>query len=298
MTTHTKDSGDQHSSRPWRKRASFRPGKTRRARQEQYRQQIQLLALSLLVASIGGLLIVFFNWRQAGSTRSISCEEYPQYCVPLAGGAEGTSDIVRNESSEVRTLDADSKGAAGVVRGMTADIVPFLGNPDAPIRMTVLSDYACSHCQEYHRTDLKRLINDYVLTGQMVLEFRLLTGTGGDLSQLASQAALCAGEQGAYWEYGDEMFRLASSESLTSAFSIRQLRASAEDMGLNEDELIRCITSGRYLNTMESYIGFAMDSGVTATPTTLVSYGDGTWTEVQRDYNTIADLVDRANAPQ
>jgi protein-disulfide isomerase len=278
------------------RRSSFRLGKTRRQRQTQYTQQVNALLMVLLVAIVGGGLIAYFNYRTAGSTKTVSCEEFPEFCVPLVGGATMPGNFDTLESAESRTLDGEVTASAGVVRGINAINAPFLGNPDAPIHFVTVSDFACSHCQDYHSTDLPRFIDDYVLTGQATFGFVMTTGTGREYSDYASQAALCAGEQGAFWEMSEELFRLARSIGVQTAFSPGQIRQSADDMGLDGDALSECAASGRYATFLYDYRTFAQDNGVTGTPTVLVSYGNsGEWTAVNRDYNSLKALTEAAN---
>ena len=292
----TRDTAEKRSPIPWRKRATFRLGKTRRQRQEQYRQQFNALALTLLVAVVAAGLVIFFNYREAGSTKTVSCEEFPEYCIPFAGSLSTNTILANNESDAVRTLDAESQGAPGVVRGYDQNGVPFLGNPDAPIHFVTVSDFACSHCQDFHQGDLKRFIENYVIPGQATFGFVMTTGTGRAYSQTASQAALCAGEQGAFWELSSELFRLASSMGVQSAFSLSQIKDSADSMGLDSQKLVDCVSSGKYLNLLASYTTFAQDNGVTGTPTVLVSYDGVTWSKApSRAYDTLVALTEVAN---
>ncbi len=248
----------------------------------------------LLVTVVVGGLFVLFNWRNAGATKSVNCNDYPDYCVPLAGGSAEHEDL---EAAGVRSLDADSRGVEGVVRYVDDNVVT-MGNPAAPIHFRTVMDYACSHCNTYHTGELHRFIQDYVMTGQATVGFVLTTGTGGQNSALASQAALCAGEQGGFWEMGDEFFRLARSQGVGSGFSVAQIRSSADRMGLDADDLMQCVSSSRYQLWLNDYVQFANDWGVTGTPTLLVSYGNDTWSKVDRSYGSMVQMTEQANAAQ
>ncbi len=217
--------------------------------------------------------------------------------MPLAGGATGSDvSITSNEAADARTLDGAGTAAPGVVRGFR-DNMPFIGNPQAPIHFVMFSDFACPHCQDYHKAELKQFIHDFVETGQATFQLVMLSGTGGPYSETASQAALCAGEQGAFWEMSDEMFRLAEAYGPQNGFDLSRIRSSADDMGLDGDKIVNCTSTGRYLSFLANYQTFSNDNGVTATPTIMVSYGDSaTWAPVQRDYGTLKSLTEAANA--
>jgi len=294
MATH--DTAEKQSPIPWRQRASFRVGKTRRQRQDQYRRQFNALALTLLITVVAAGLVVYFNYREAGAVKAVSCEEFPEYCVPFAGNLSTNPVLDGNEGEGVRTLDADSQGAPGVVRGFNQDGVAFLGDPNAPVHFVTVSDYACSHCQDFHQGDLKRFMENYVMDGQASFGFVMTTGTGQVYSQTASQAALCAGEQGAFWEMSSELFRLASSMGIQSAFSLSQIKDSADSMGLDSEEIVDCVSSAKYLNLLTSHTTFAQDNGVTGTPTVLISYDGVNWSKApSRAYETLVALTEAAN---
>lgn len=297
MTTKEKRQDTQTTGLfPWQARATFRRGKTRRQRQAQYRQQMNMLGIVLAVTVLASAVFIIANWREGGAIKTVSCAEFPQFCVPTGGGAP---DSAAFEAPGSRELDAESSGVPGVVRGADVNNIPTIGDPNAPIHFVTVSDYACPHCQDFHGTDVPRFIEDYVLTGQATFGFVMVTGTGRTYSETASMAALCAGEQGAFWEMSEEFFRLARTSSIQSAFSLSSIRDTAETMGLDGQAIVQCVTSGKYLNFMSQFQTFALDNGVTGTPTVLVSYGDSNkWTIVQRDYGTLSQLTEIANNRQ
>lgn len=281
---------------PWPVRSGYEVGKTRRQRQAQYKQQINTLLAVLAVTLVLGFIFILSNWNNAGATKPISCAAYPEYCVPLAGGSTGFPSL---EASGSRTFDMKSAAAAGVERYIDANNVATLGNPKAPIHFVVVSDFACPHCQDYHKTDMPRFINDYVLTGKATFGIVMVTGTGQGYSELASEAALCAGEQGSFWEMAEEFFRQAESRGIDQAFTIDAIRSTAKAMGLDSTKLTNCLTSNRYGNVMQNYATFTSDHGVSGTPTILVSYGnDNNWNTVSRDYASLKQLTEATNKPQ
>jgi protein-disulfide isomerase len=281
---------------PWRARAPFEVAKTRRLRQTQMRRQENALLTILLVALVISAVFMIANWRNGGGTKTVDCAAFPEYCVPLAGGSETFPSL---EAPSSRTLDVASEAAPGVVRYVDQNNIPTLGDPAAPVHFVMVSDFACSHCQDYHRTDVPGAISELVLKGKATFGLVMVTGTGRQYSELASQAALCAGEQGAFWEMSEEFFRLAASQSVTQAFSLSQIRDSAKSMGLNSQSLVECVSSNRYSEFLRDYQVFASDYGVTGTPTILASFGDtGEWRVVPRDFGSLQSLADSASAAQ
>ncbi len=278
---------------PWQRRASYLPGTTRRQRKIQRQRQVYALVAVLLVAGTTGGLFALANYQNAGSTQTVSCADFPQYCVPLAGGGAAYPDL---EAPGARRLDAASEGAAGVVRGVAPELMPRLGDPDAPVQFTVIMAYPCGHCAAYHVGDLHRFIRDDVLTGRASLQFGLSNGTGGQYTQRANQATLCAGEQGAAWEVSDEFFRQSQAMSYRTAFTLPRIRQTVENMGLDGAALERCVLENRYLDVLLEQRAFAAAQGMTHTPTVWVRYGtDGPWMRVEdRSYDGLRALVEAA----
>ncbi|NDJ74654.1 MAG: thioredoxin domain-containing protein [Chloroflexi bacterium] len=321
MTTKTDSpSGQQDRTFPfWRKRAMFVVGRTRKLRKEQYNHQLTVLGSIVVAAVVFSAIYILLNLREAGDTEVVSCANSPEYCVPFDGfgdmaAANIPAAFANNEvGGHDRDLDADSagEGAEGVVRGYSrttatnengntaTGVTPFIGDRDAPIQFAVISNFACSHCNTYHNDDLHRFINDYVITGQTGLHYIMLTTTAGDPADAAraSMAALCAGEQGAFWEMTDELYRLAGSQGSSSGFSTQQLRRSANAMLLDGNELRDCVTSGVYEETITTdHRQLALIMGATGTPAVAYKTADmDTWAITSREYGAMEALTISAN---
>jgi protein-disulfide isomerase len=86
-----------------------------------------------------------------------------------------------------------------------------LGNPKAPVTMQYFGDLECPVCQRFTLGALPSLINNYVRTGKLKIEYRSMsTATGGaersgaePTGTFNSQqiAALAAGRQHLMWDY-------------------------------------------------------------------------------------------------
>jgi len=84
MTTKTTKTDEPSVRLPWRSRAQFVRGRTRKQRQDQYRAQINFLAIIVGITVVVAGIFIYANWLQSGSTKTASCADYPQYCVPHA----------------------------------------------------------------------------------------------------------------------------------------------------------------------------------------------------------------------
>jgi protein-disulfide isomerase len=214
------------------------------------------------------------------------CDLYPEFCVPLVGGGEGI--FAQSETPESRALALAA--GTGVVRGISEDGSYFIGDPAALIRFKVFQNFGCPHCRTFHNGDFARFIESYVASGKAVLEVDLMAFGTPPYPTQAAYAAMCAGEQGAYWEMESILFERASGATQD------QIVGFADELGLDSAALRDCIVSERYAAGLDVHNLLALDLGVNGTPTVLVSYGDGTWTHVLRAYDNLAVMTDAVYA--
>ncbi len=77
-----------------------------------------------------------------------------------------------------------------------------LGSANAPIVMIEFSDYQCPYCAKFENETMGKIREEYVGTGKIFFVYKNLPLRQiHPLSDTASNAALCAAEQGKFWEY-------------------------------------------------------------------------------------------------
>jgi hypothetical protein len=230
---------------------------------------------------------VFISPVCAQDSEAARCADYPEFCVPHVGRVPAI--MARHES--LSTGDGNSH----LVRGMTADGSFFLGNPAAPIHFLVFLCFTCSHCNGYYQIELLPFIKEYVLSSQAALHVGLLSFSMQPYSDNAAHAAICAGEQGAFWEMQHELFVRGSRDGVQAAFTSDNIQSMARDLGLDADRLWACVESGRYGFLMDQFKSSALDLGVSATPTVLTLHGSD-WEKIARNYDNLVQLTIDANA--
>ncbi len=146
-----------------------------------------------------------------------------------------------------------------------------LGNPDAPVTISMWEDFLCPACQQWNEQVKPQLFEDYIQAGTVKMEYNYLPlqqhGNGARWGAVASE---CADEQGAFWPYHDRLFQLASTQGQT-AFSTDRLIGHAADLGLDRDEFNRCLTSGEHMATVDASLNQAGAQGISSTPTMLIN---------------------------
>lgn len=82
----------------------------------------------------------------------------------------------------------------------------ILGNADAPVTMVIFGDYQCPFCERAFADAEAKAREEYVATGKVRMVFRDYPLDFHPYAEPAAIAAECAGEQGKYWEYHDQLF--------------------------------------------------------------------------------------------
>lgn len=141
------------------------------------------------------------------------------------------------------------------------------GSDEAPVTIVEISDYGCGHCKNFN-LETAGLINDlFVTPGQVkwvVLPYAL-----GAQTAPASEAAMCANEQGNFFDYHHRLFEMQDDPELFMTKA--GFRQAAEDVGLDADALEQCLDDGVYRNTVQQNIRTAAALGVRSTPTFFIN---------------------------
>ena len=115
-----------------------------------------------------------------------------------------------------------------------------LGEPDAPATLIEFADLQCPFCAEYTTGALPTVIEDYVRTGRLKMQLRLLRFIGPD-SERGAEVAAAATLQDKGWEFSDLFFRNQGQENsgyATDQFLQRLARATPGlDVGQLESDL-------------------------------------------------------------
>lgn len=138
-------------------------------------------------------------------------------------------------------------------------LAPALGRPDAPVTVVSFSDYQCPFCRRFLDT-LLELHTAFPDTVQVVYRHYPLHEGAGALAE----AALCAGDQGRFWDYHLALFapeRIDPSRSFTIA----------EELHLDIEAFRACLVSGRHAQQVRDDFAEGQRLQITGTPTNFVN---------------------------
>src|SRR4051794_28758435 len=78
------------------------------------------------------------------------------------------------------------------------DKTKSIGNPTAPVRIDVYSDFQCPACKGFHENVLPVLVRDYVAAGKVYIVSREFPLTQHQYSREAAGYAVAAAQVGKY----------------------------------------------------------------------------------------------------
>jgi len=227
-----------------------------RAQEQRRQRQITLAVVVAVIAVVG--FILFLLARQPAEA-NISAETIERY--------------------------------AGIPQSTTTEGYPLLGNPDAPVKVKEYSSFDCPNCRNFYEEIAPTLV-DRVLAGEIAFIYVPLYGTGGiQNGQSAARAALCAGEQDAFWAYHSALFTWQGDYG-NQAFAGNRLTTGVDNLGLNRSEWDSCFGSDRPDRVLATAQSEATSvPGYSGTPMITV---DGT--QVTADLNAVNAAIEQALA--
>jgi protein-disulfide isomerase len=197
----------------------------------------QLYAALLPLAFVTGIAVGFLFWGKSTAVQ-VAAFETP-------------SPTTQPESAEPQPptrLDID------------VDDDPAIGPEDAPITIVEFSDFACGYCRRFHEQTFEALMEKY--PDQIRFVYRDLPVVGG---YEAAQAAECADEQDAFWEFHDLLFTGGLG------FEENAYREYAETIGIDADALVECVNDGQLAMEVEEDAQYALGLGANGTPTFFIN---------------------------
>jgi len=174
----------------------------------------------------------------------------------VAASARSTQQAEVDQAQQVELPEEQE-----VVRyDISVDDDPSIGPEDAPITIIEFSDYQCPFCQRWHVESFDKILEEYPDQVRIVYRDFPLTSIHPEAVP-AAQAANCAYEQDAFWEFHGQLF---SGENQLSSDTYSQI---AKDIGLDMNKFEQCVSSEKYADEVQSDLSYAINLGVKSTPT-------------------------------
>ncbi len=206
------------------------------------------------------------------------------YSVGSGSGGAVSAPIV------VEGLD-DINRLVEMAQGMTK------GDPNATVSIIEFGDFQCPACQQF-ATQVKPQV-ELALIESGKAKFIYYDWPIIEAHQhafLAARAARCAGDQGKYWEYHDNLFRNQSRwATVTNAEGTFMEYASS--LGLDDGEFGSCLRSDRHADVVTANMELGMQLGVRGTPTIIVEQGGVPRNVMNWDFQSLESYVNDLLTP-
>lgn len=199
----------------------------------------------LLIGLAGGYLLRPLILGQVSNTVSIAT---PATIIPTTDPAVASQKLMESVLPKVRH---------------------FRGDPDAPVTMIEFGDFQCPFCGRFFVQTEPQINQAYIESGKVRFGYFNFAFLGPE-STWSAEAAECAADQDKFWEYHDKLYNSQSGEN-QGAFSKDNLKAFAEELGLDTQAFNECLDSGKYTSLVQQDTQFSSSMGVRSTPTFVIN---------------------------
>ena len=139
-----------------------------------------------------------------------------------------------------------------------------LGRPDAPVTLVEYADLQCPYCADWARDAFPTVVDEYVASGKVRVEFRGLAFLGPD-SDKALRAALAAAEQDGLWNVVHGLFTSQGAEN-SGWVTDGLLRSLGREAGIDADRMFAQTHTPAVERELAAARAAAKRAGVPGTP--------------------------------
>jgi len=183
--------------------------------------------------------------------------------VPVDKGVTAIDIAPRAEMLYLINGDTQTFTALSIdfIRQIPVNGSPTLGPEDAPVNITVFTDFECPYCKKIEPliAEVQKKNSDAakIVFKNMPLSFH-------QFADPAHRAAIAAGMQGKFWEFHDALF---AAEKLSN----QVIENIAKGLDLNMDKWKKDMQSQQVRQRISADIQQAKEAGVTGTPTIFIN---------------------------
>jgi len=167
-----------------------------------------------------------------------------------------------------------------------------MGLQTAKVVVEELADFQCPFCGRFNSVAEPRLREQYVQTGKIRFIFRNYLVVGAE-SNLAANAALCAGDQDAFWAYHDLLYTNQGAEN-SGAFASPRLESFAAQLNLDGVKFDQCLSNQTHADVINGDIQVGHHYGINGTPSFFVNGRQAIITLQDTQFQALFDAIDKA----
>jgi protein-disulfide isomerase len=166
------------------------------------------------------------------------------------------------------------------------------GDPSATVSIIEFGDYQCPSCQVFATQVEPQMNLALIESGKakfIYYDWPIIEAH--QYAFLAARAARCAGDQGKYWEYHDNLYR-NQTRWATSTDAEGMFVEYAATLALDEGAFDSCLRSDRHADVVTANMELGMQLGVRGTPTVIVEQGGVPRNMLNWDFESLQEYVE------
>jgi len=217
-----------------------------------------LLALGLLAAC-----------GNAAGPAALAPSQVPGATAPQPAPATATASLAATQPAPATSVSmgqaATQPAASGdIPESVTPEGYHVLGRADAPVTLTMYSDFLWTVCAFHVLETEPEIIKNYIATGKVKLVYRHLLQLG-EGSLRTGEASECAADQGKFWPMREMLY--ARQDSVYSGTELdATLAAFAKDLGLDTAAFSSCMQAHKHQQFVQDDYRAAVAAGVRFRP--------------------------------
>ena len=141
---------------------------------------------------------------------------------------------------------------------------PAMGAEDAPVTVVEFTDYQCPFCLRFSKATFPHLKKSYIDTGKVRWVALNLPLAFHKDARKAAQGALCAGDQGKFWEMREMLFEHPQQ------IGVAHLPGYARDLSLDVEAFNTCLNSDSHIAAINKDAKDARGVSLTGTPSFII----------------------------
>jgi protein-disulfide isomerase len=156
---------------------------------------------------------------------------------------------------------------------VSAEGVPFVGDPQAPVTMAYWFDYQCPFCQQVEETVVGRLMSDYVQTGKLKILFKSFAFLGPDsLTAALASDAVWETAPDKFYQWHKAMFDAQGAENSGWATKDKIIALTKTVPGIDAAKVEQFMTdhAGQYQKAIDADAAEGSAMGVNGTPGAII----------------------------
>ena len=220
--------------------------------------------------------------------------------VIYSTGLKNLKPIKETENNQQQAGNQQAENQNNGIKITNNDVI--LGDPNAPVTIIEFGDFQCPFCAKFFKETEPQIRDNYIKTNKAKMVYKALAILG-DESTNSALAALCAKDQGKFWQYHDALFNVEYAElqqvlagKMQSSEENGNLNRDlfkkiASDLGMDENGFLNCYDSKKYQQAIDDNLdeaAKAMNQRI-STPTIFIN---GQMIQGAQPYSTFSSVID------